>query len=340
MIGKTRQLLYLSAACLLLSCTTASQQAFTKAVHERPEKRLASYPFDPKSSLLSRVRSAPDFLISYLKAIDKKEAYAPYLPVPEEMAMIAQYLEKLPPLHKQVLQERLAGIYFVNTFWGSGMADYVLDDHDDVYAIMILNPETMRHDMSDWMSWRESTIFKQDDPSVRIAVECGAEYTGLMYALLHETTHIVDYVRNYTPYTDPDMKLLGRARPETEFVKEVWEDVKRPVPQYDVPARKDITVYGFNKGPHLSARNAVQLYVQLSRTPFTSLVSWTAWPEDLAEYVTWYYYRNVLKQPYSVTVFVDDKAALTFSPFSSGRTAGPRADAVRDMFIVQGSGGE
>lgn len=331
MIDKKAQLLLLSAVFLLFSCTTVSRPVYKEMVRHRPEKRLASYAFDPKSSLLSRVQAAPDILIAYLEGIDKKGTYTPYLPTVEEMAMIGEYLEKLPPLHKRVLRERLVGIYFIHTFWGSGMADYVLDDQDELYAIMIINPETMKHDMSAWMTYRENTIFKKDDGSIRVAVDCGTEYNGLMYALLHETTHIVDYVKNYTPYPDRDMKLLGKARAETEFVKHVWADFNGPVARYDDPRRKDIALYGFRNGPHLSLKDAAPLYDILSRTPFASLCGWIAWPEDLAEYVTWYHVTNNLKQPYAITAFVNEKPVFTFTPFSSG-LVGRRVHVIQDMF--------
>ena len=321
----------LFATLLLLSCATVSKPVFTKIVHQRPEKRLDSYTFDPQSSVISRVQAAPDFLMAYLKNIDKRDIYSPYSPTDAETAMIKKYLTKLPSLHQRVLQERLIGIYFVNNFWGSGMADYVLDEVDQIYTIMILNPETMKHDMTAWMTYREGTIYKADDQSIRIAVDCGTEYTGLLYALLHETTHIVDYVMNFTPYPDRDMQLLGKTRPETDFVKDVWAGFDRPEARYDVAKRKDITLYGFKNGPHLSLKDAVPLYERFSQTPFASLCGWMAWPEDFAEYVTWSHFTKNLNQPYTITVYALDKPVFTYMPFSSV-LVGERARTIGNIY--------
>jgi len=338
-IKKRFQMLLLPASFFLLSCTTIAKPVFTEIVHQRPEKRLDSYTFDPKSSVISRVQTAPDFLLAYLKKIDKKDVYSPYMPTRDEMAMIEDYLEKLPPLHKRVLQERLIGIYFVNNFWGSGMADYVLGDRDELYTIMIINPETMKHDMTAWMTYRENTIYKKDDASIKITVDCGTLYTGLMYALLHETTHIVDYVMNFTPYPDKDMQLLGKTRPETDFVKNVWADFKRPEARYDVPKRKDITLYGFKNGPHLSLKDAVPLYERLSQTPFPSLCGWIAWPEDFAEYVTWSYFTKKLNQPYSISVYENDKSVFMFAPLSS-KLVGERGRTIQNIYVKSENPGE
>lgn len=338
-IEKRLQLLPLFAAIFLLSCTSISKPVFTKIVHQRTEKRLVSYTFDPKSSVISRVQKAPDFLMAYLKNIDKRDTYSPYSPTDAETAMIEEYLEKLPPSHKRVLQERLVGIYFVNNFWGSGMADYVLDEHDEIYTIMIINPETMKHNMSAWMTYRENTIFKQDDASIKLVVDCGTAYTGLMYALLHETTHIVDYVMNFTPYPDKDLKLLGKTHQEAEFAKGVWTDFGKPEALYDVPKRKDITLYGFRNGPQLSLADAVPLYEGLSRTPFASLCGWTAWPEDFAEYVTWHHFTKNLGQPYTIAVYNRDRLIFTFAPFGSDLVR-QRLPAVQAIFNNSGSPGE
>ena len=339
MIMKQRLLwLLLFTAVCVMSCAI-SKPAFTAIAKQRPEKNLRSYEFDPKSPLLLRVRTAPDFLMTYLKKIDKMDAYTPYIPTSAEMAMLEEYLAKLPSLHKRVLRERLVGIYFVNNFWGSGMADYVLDEIDQLYTIMILNPETMKHDMTAWMTYRENTIYKKYDQSIRVEVDCGTKYTGLMYALLHETSHIVDYVMNFTPYPDRDMQLLGKTRSGTEFVKDVWDGFDRPEARYDVPKRKEITLYGFKNGPHLSLKGAVPLYEGLSQTPFASLCGWMAWPEDFAEYVTWSHFTENLDQPYTITVYEQDNPVFTYAPMSSEMVM-RRGHAIRDIFINSEHPGE
>ena len=331
--------LLLPVALCLLSCASVSQRDFTEAIRQEPAKRLESYAFDPKSSLVSRIGIAPDFLLKYLSTTDKKDGYTPYMPDSREMAMIDEYLAKLPSLHKRVLRERLLAVYFVNNFWGSGMADFVLGEHAELYTILIINPQTMKHDLTAWMTYRENTIFKDDDAFSKIIVNCGTEYTGLMYALLHETTHIVDYVRKFTPYTDREMGILNKTSGKTAFVKDVWADFRTPEAANDDKKRKNITVYGFDNGPLLSRKDAVSLYERLSRTPFPSLYGWTAWPEDFAEYVTWRHLTANLKQPYTIAVYDHDKLVFTLAPFNSGPVL-RRMTSLQDIFMQSDTTGK
>ncbi len=322
---------WLLLAVLLVSCGPVAKPAFDFAVKQRPEKQLRSYAFDPASSLLSRVGAAPEFVLAYLKKMDQRDSYSPYLPDRRELAMLAEYLAKLPPLHLRLMQERLVGIYFINDFQGSGLTDYVLGDRDELYTIMVLNPEAMKHDMTWWMTYREGTIFAQNDRSAGIVVQCGTAYTGLLYALLHESTHVVDYVNNFTPYADEDMNLLGRVHPETAFVAGVWAKFDRPEPRYDDPKRKRITLYGMREGPLLSLQDALPVYERLSGLPFASLYGWLSWSEDFAEYVTWHHYTRELGQPYTIEFRKNGVAVKQLSPMD-GTAVKAREPSIRAIY--------
>lgn len=73
----------------------------------------------------------------------------------KEIEIIESYLESLPPLHQKTLQERLVGIFFINKFIGSGMADYVLDEENNIYSL--------QNDINTWMTHRENTCFAKDN---------------------------------------------------------------------------------------------------------------------------------------------------------------------------------
>jgi hypothetical protein len=170
-----------------------------------------------------------------------------------------------------------------------------------VYLILIINPETIDTGMSAWMTYRENTCFKAGEDAV-IEVDCGEEYAGLMYVLLHEGTHIVDYIHHITPYVERDMRILaGQEISETTpFVDAVWADYYTPVETYRGSLLKEVTFYGFSGGPLVARRNAADLYRELQNTPFASLYGSMNWAEDLAEYVTWYHYTRELRQPYFI----------------------------------------
>ena len=105
---------------------------------------------------------------------------------------------------------------------GSGLTDYVLNERGDLFAIMVFNPDALKMDISAWMTIRENSCFIKDDPSVRIRVNCGTQYKGFLYALLHESAHLVDYVDHRTPYVEEDMKYSAKtAIPSSTALPEV-----------------------------------------------------------------------------------------------------------------------
>ncbi len=319
-------------ALLCLTACYSSRAVLIKSNSRTPAKRFDSYSFEPAAPIASRVKPAPSFLLDYLRNMDRNETYGSYLPTDKEMAMVGEYIEKLPALHKAVLRDRLIGIYFVEHFQGAGLADYVLDLNNKLYVILVFNPEILNHTMSQWMSYRENSVFKKDSDTIGIEVNCGTAYSGLMYGLLHESSHAVDYVLNFTPYTEHEIKVLRdkQAPQTTPFVKEAWLDHSKLAPGYDFP-RDKVSLYGNMNGPHLSLKEALPLYKNLSNSPFTSLCSLMNWAEDFAEYVTWYHFTQALGQPYTITVRDNGATIFSLTPMES-EIVKKREHAIRQIY--------
>ncbi|MBN2439793.1 MAG: hypothetical protein JXJ04_00550, partial [Spirochaetales bacterium] len=229
--------------------------------------------------------------------------------------MCAEYLDKLPELHKKVLNRRLVGIYFIENFMGSGMADFVLDENDTIYCNLFINPGTLKTDITEWMTFRENTCFSPGDPDLSIVQDCGKEYTGLMYILLHETSHIVDYVCSVTPYIDAAIKEI-KHKPDvsTGFTQGVWEKYDTPEKAYDFNGRSEISFYGFKGGPKISKNEAEAFYTRCGNTPFVSLYGASNWAEDWAESVTWYYFTGILHQPYEIQIYKAQELIMVMTP--------------------------
>ncbi|MBN1627354.1 MAG: hypothetical protein JW944_12600 [Deltaproteobacteria bacterium] len=281
-------------------------------------KRLDSYEFDPASPLIDRVNEAPDFVLSYLEDVmDATQVYTPYTPSDTEMEDIRDYLGLLPESYMETLQERLIAVYFINNWTGSGAADYVFNSDNEVYTYIIVNPEIMRHDVSEWITYRETSCFITDDEEDRgitITVDCGNEYTGLMVLLIHESSHVMDFAHHYTPYV---LEGIGQSVSETDFVKGIWTDYDIPVEDADFSMRDYITFYGKYNGPMIYASQASALYEDLENTPFSSLYASQNWAEDFAEYCTWRYFTNRLGQPYIITVSRDGVTEMIYEPMQS-----------------------
>lgn len=308
--------LFLLAGC----ATTQAAESLRQAIARTPAKMFSSYHFDSTLPLVERVTDAPEVVLRYLLEADPAENYTRYTPSAWEMDLIGEDLDILPSSYKNVLSARLLGIYFVNNLLGSGIADYVLGEDDEVYAILILNPEVLRHGITDWLSYREATMYTDDaaaDKEFRVRIDCGSKYTGFTYVLIHEASHIMDYIEHYTPYVENDMKVLGLKVQQTSFTSPFWKDYNLPKAENDFPLRDSVYFYG--TGPRTHVAKAIGLYEGLAKTPFSSLYGSRNWAEDFAEYMTWYYLTKVLDQPYEIQVFKDDKLELSYQPMSTQR---------------------
>ena len=254
-----------------------------------PAKNLDSYSFTSDSPLSDRIGLPPKVVLDYIRSLDNRPDYQAYHPTEYDRQLAAKYFELLPPLHRKVLRERLVGVYFIKDFLGSGLTEYVLDESGNMYAFMVFNPGVLKYGVSKWLTMKENTCFIPGSGSVDIRIDVGNGYKGLLYILLHETTHVVDYVMRVTPYVDESVARFFGHRPETgPFVRGVWESYKEPVDE-DFPHGDRITFYGMNNGPKISLTQALTVYSKLENGPFVSMYSTLSWAEDLAEFVTFYH---------------------------------------------------
>jgi hypothetical protein len=313
------------AACIVLllgvlACNTTPAPSIERSLADIAAKNLKSYNFDPTLSLVDRVAAAPDFVLKYLREMDKTVSYTAYVPTPMEKDQLSTYLGLLPDSYRETLQQRLIGIYFINKWIGSGMADYVLDEQKHLYAILVINPETMRHSISEWVTYRENTAFQDANGSsnpVRISIDCGTKYTGLMYLLLHETSHIMDYVHRYTPYVEDNLRQLGPSAKETSFTNGIWTGYDTPAASFDFKLRRTLSFYGLAYSALIPLSQAMRLYQDLQKTPFASLYGSRNWAEDFAEFSCWYHFTTVLGQPYRILLSRNGVTELTLEPMKS-----------------------
>jgi hypothetical protein len=329
-------LIFVSCAGNSLTLTKEDEAQVKNILTSKPHM-LSSYSANVLSKpLWQRVQSAPDFLMQYLVDLDNMPSYKPYTPTAKQLAEISNYFEMLPPLHKKVMQERLIGVYFVSTFMGGGMTDLCIDDKGEVYFFIVFNPETLLYPFSDWVTMKDETCFIPsvtadkipvlDKPVTysanKINISLNGNYSGFFYILLHEGTHGVDYVKGITPYVEnfcKNMKIYFNlpVKETSDFTKNVWDGIKSPVPQYDFPLRKSITVYGWGGGPKIPVKDALGVYRSLAGTPFVTLYGTTAWAEDLAEFVTYYHLTQKLGHTYMITVMSNGKTVFTYSPMTN-----------------------
>jgi hypothetical protein len=296
---------------LLLSAAEPPNQEFDfvawiDEVLKGPERRLENYPFDPESSILSRVKAPSEGFMHYLEKSDERD-YEAYIPSESEMRTIEEYISLLPPLHQKVLKGRVVEICFIRDFAASGWADWLVNEEGDIYCVLAFHEETLQKELSDWVTQRIKTCFFEDDSKVDLNIDAASGYSGFLGILLHEATHVVDYVKNISPYVEPSTYALAlkqdRDIPEGgPFTENIWEDWVTPTAAYHYALRDSVTFYGMGGGPKLGFAEAKALYQQLESTPFVSPFGSRNWADDLAEIVMVYHLTQKLNQPYTVSV--------------------------------------
>ncbi len=290
------------------------------SLKKNSSRQLASYRFNPASDLMSRVTPVPRFLLDDIRKLDGRDDYAAYAPTAAEMKTLAEYLALIPPRHRKVMSERLIGIYFISPFMGGGLADWVMDESGKVYAVLVINPEVFRRSLSDWLTYREQSCFRDDGSGVKVRVDAGRRFNGLMYLLLHEAAHIVDYVENHTPFVEPVLKsVTGRGAMDSAFTRGVWEEYGKPLPGSSFPLRGDVTFYGLSGGPKIPAGKAPDLYREFAKSPFATLYGSQSWAEDFADTLMVFHLARKLREPFVVSVEKEGKALFRYSPLESTR---------------------
>lgn len=278
---------------------------------------IRNYSFNPYSDIISRIKSLPEKHLKKLMELDNRKDYSPYRPTRNELKLFREYFSQLPALNRKTMMETTVAIYFVKNFMGGGMSDFIAGHNNQVFTILYINPDIFSKTFSQWITYRESGSFKQGDGTIRLDVNCGKKYNALMYLLIHESTHIVDYVHNINPYVEhSSADVFGIKTNSRSFTDGVWEDYKVPVSQYYVDDSDKLSFYGLSK-VSLSDTKIKSMYDNLKKTPFVSLYGCRNWAEDLADSMTFYHLTQVLKQPYTITVYENNKPVMTYSPETS-----------------------
>ena len=294
----------------LASCSNEKQKTIKK-LREEPVAKLESYGKNLDVPLKDRVFDAPLFLIDYLKRLDETDAYKPYKISARDKQEIEKCLFQLPEKIKTVLDKKLLGIFFVDEFMGGGLTDYVFDRKGNLYSIMILNPKILKTSMSDWINYRDNSIFNETK-GITVKSICKPGAQQLLHTLVHEISHVYDYHMYVTPYTDPGLTIF-KTSDTSEFIDNVWESYYKPVKEYDFPNRDNLSFYGLGD-KKTNSSYAAELYRDLLTTPFSSIYGAASWAEDFAEAFTWFYLKKRFGIEYTVNVYRDKTLLISFSP--------------------------
>jgi len=310
-------MLRLKLLLVIFTFITLNVNAGTTAEIE-PIHLLKTHTIGAQAAIFNKVATTPDFTLEYLRKLDEKPNYSSYTPGTKEMEIIRKATEILPPQHKKLINDRLIGIYFVNDFLSSGYTEWVIDSDSNLYFFIVFNPKTLESDISRILTEKEKTAFIKDDSFTDISIDCGKKHSGFYYIFLHEAGHILDYLKNITPYVEKTLiEIQGIKIIEKPFTEKIWADYSRPEKKYDFPERNNIKFYGFGGGPKIKISDSAKLYKHFSKTPFFTLYASQNWVEDWAEFYAFTIMANKLKIPYTIKISQNNKIIYSYKPYKN-----------------------
>lgn len=300
----------LASTILLASCRSTCADLPSRLRKDFAYKRSESYPSALDRAPGDRFMEAPAVLMDYLSAVDATDEYLSRSPSAAEAALFSEYLACLPYPLQDAFSGKVQGIYIIEGFKGSAMADYVFDASGAMFSILILNSAVFSESLDAWVAYRDASCLEPDSTAC-VSNSLGSGYRGLLYALCHETAHIYDYHRHATPWTEEHLRAISDLRGENEFTRGVWRNYGTPLSAYELPGRRKLSFFGF--GDSISAQDLATLSGGLARTPFASAYGSKNWAEDFAETVTWFWLSEKLGLSYAPTLELEAGLITTYN---------------------------
>ena len=294
---------------LFTSCISNNKPSLDQ-IKTQYRRKLTSYNSQIDKPINERIVAAPNFVLDNLNAMDKTTIYKNYEPSEQEKQLFIDYYKLLPEHYQLGFYEHVVCIYFIENFIGGGMTDFIFDDNGTMYLVLYLNPEVLRLNLQEWISYRENAAF-DDSSNIDIRVTSSDEYKGLLHTLVHEACHMYDYYQNSTPYIEDIFNKNGRPS-STSFTQDYWNDIYSPKDEYAILKGSNFSGYGLRG--KIDKEIAISLYHRLKSSPFSSLYGALSWSEDFAETYTWWYLKEAYGIEYSISIYKDGQEVMNLIP--------------------------
>jgi hypothetical protein len=267
--------------------------------------------FNPATRLADRVQDTPAAVVRRLEEAGMSPRA--HVLTATERRLVANALAALPPLHRRVLKAHLRSLSFLDNMPNTALTSTVEATALGPLFDITIRAGILQQTASEWLTEKERTCFVPNDSTLQVAIEAGVR-PALDYVLLHEATHVVDATLKLTPASSETGQLLDSATAKP-FTAGVWQSRTLPTPDWQHALLLQIP---FRRGQKaLPIANATQVYTSLQQTPFVSLYGSTSWTEDLAEYLTVYYFTRRLHQPFKIELRQSAQVIWSYEPMKS-----------------------
>lgn len=296
-------------AGLLIACA-----ADARTGTEIAPPRLAQAAADTAAVLRARVGPPHEETVAAYREAGATDAAAHEISE-AEWALVEQAIADLPPLHRRVLEQRLARLSFIDAPSSGGTAltrSFDGPDGEPRFDIT-LRADVLDKSLREFLTGKEQMLFTDDGSGYSVHVLAG-EMPALTYLLLHEATHVVD--RTFS--------LSTERRP----FRRLWGDYRTLAAPH---ASGPLGVTPFRRGPRLPVSQAPALYRALAGSPFASLYSTASSGEDLAELSAWSQLSDRFHVPVTIEIRnATGESILTVEPLASPAVRS-RLDAVEAL---------
>ena len=153
---------------------------------------------DPASSLEARVKDTSSQVLDMFKELKGPPPRAHALTEGERLSL-KKTIEALPPVHRRVLTERLRIISFLDGMPNTALTSTVNADEPYRLFDITINASILRQNVSEWLTQKERTCFDAAGSPLSVSIDAGSKLDALVYAFLHEATHVIDAAERITP---------------------------------------------------------------------------------------------------------------------------------------------
>ncbi|MDX9820709.1 MAG: hypothetical protein RBT20_02145 [Syntrophales bacterium] len=318
-----RSALFLLFFCLLLSACGTSKAVLLERAEKHPTRTVAYWGQDWKrTALKDRIAEAPAALIEKIGIENEAEGFAERPAAAEPTAEFREVLSdiaaRLPDPVRALAEDRIIGVFLVDSLGGTGYAEAVLDaGGEEHYAVIVLDRRVLlERKANEWASWKENSFFRPGPPETGIDVTiepAGRDNVAnaIRYILLHEMGHALGMASG----VEPSWYGKAVASESYPFTTISWKaDGEKVVSRFEegFPERSSLRPYQFEKSA-LEKRQAAEIYGKLfTRTDFPTIHSAQNLWEDFAESFVNFFHAGLEHGPYEVRLRAADGQETIF----------------------------
>ena len=266
-------------------------------------------------SLVGRIKPAPQGVIDYLHIDNEAQGYSERPvstePVHELIEAMKEIELCMPDPVKNLLKEKLIGIFTVNDLGGSGYAEAIRDTQGkQTYGFVVFDVNVLsKRKANEWATWKENSYFKPKENSnvkacaVIESKENNTVANAFRFILLHELGHILGLVSNAHPTWIPGPEPKTADHPFTMLSWKLTERNKI-ISKFEekFPERKSLRPYSFEKALLTNDEIFNTYYHLIKNTNYASLHAAANMWEDFAESFATYFHVVIDRRPWQVRI--------------------------------------